>query len=299
MITIVLLGITYQALFTILDQRRYRVPPGKLVDVGGYKLHVQVMGATKENSPTVIMDAGVGNNSLDWQLVQPEIAQRARVISYDRAGYGWSDDGTEPRTPERVVEELHQLLQRAEIEPPYLMVGHSFGGIYVRLFAEQYPDEVVGLVLVESSHPDMIKTINTGPELKRLRRVAVFKKFGIVRAMLPRLLSHANYLDPVARKQYLAMNMLDSDNVIREALPMYETGITLSDSIDLPVTVISRERFDEVAAEQRWQEYQDQLAALSPRVRHLYSKSSSHYTALADPQIVISAVDDLLALLAE
>ena len=293
LISLLLIGGMYEIVLAQRDRQRYRTPPSRLVDVGGHKLHIHSMGERKPNQPVVVLEAGVASNSLDWQKVQPKIAEFAQVVTYDRAGYGWSEPGTDPRSPQQIVSDLHTLLHNAGIQPPYVMVGHSFGGIYIRLFAQTYPDEVVGLILVESSVPSMIKTINTEPEIRRLKRVARLKRFGLVRLMLPRILSHANHLEGKDKQQYLAMNLLDSDNVIREALPMYQ-GVTLSDTVNIPLTVISREPFDEVAGEKRWQEYQQELVALSPDARHIHTSSASHYPALSEPEVVVRAVQDMM-----
>ena len=100
-------------------------PPGKLVDIGGYQLHINCTG---KGSPTVILEAGLGGDSRSWHEVQPEIAEFAQVCSYDRAGLGWSDPGPKPRTSQQIVKELHRLLAKADIQSPYVLVGHSFGG---------------------------------------------------------------------------------------------------------------------------------------------------------------------------
>ena len=292
---LLIIGAAYEVIFTILDRRRYQTPPGKLVDVGGHRLHILTMGERQTGQPVVILEAGVASNLLDWQKVQPEVAEFAQVVAYDRAGYGWSDISQKRRTPELIVQELHTLLQNAEIEPPYLLVGHSFGGIHVRLFAETFPDEVVGLILVDASNPAMIKTINTEPEIKRLKRVRLISRTGLVRAMLPRLLSHTRHLDDAARKQYLALNMMDSQNVMREALPMYGEGVKLSDSVHVPLIVISREPFEELESEKLWHGYQKGLAALSDDARHIYSTTSSHYIAMAEPEIVVRAIQEMVA----
>ncbi|UCD48804.1 MAG: alpha/beta hydrolase [Phycisphaerales bacterium] len=146
----VLAGMAYQALATARDARQYPLP-GKLVDVGGHRLHIKCMG---EGTPTVVLDAGVCDCSLNWCLVQPEAAKFTHVCSYDRAGMGWSEAGPMPRTSKRIVAELHTLLKNAEIPGPYVLVGHSFGGYNVRLFAHEYPDEVAGLILVDTAHED-------------------------------------------------------------------------------------------------------------------------------------------------
>jgi pimeloyl-ACP methyl ester carboxylesterase len=292
-ILLLVIGAVYEIIASQLDKQRYKTPPGQLVDVGGHKLHMLVQGERKPGQPIVVMEAGVASNSLDWQLVQPKVAEFAQTVTYDRAGYGWSEKGVDPRSPQQIVTELHALLHHADIEPPYVLVGHSFGGIYIRLFAETYPDKVAGLVFVESSVPSMIKTINTQPEIDRLKRVARLKRIGLVRVMLPRILSHINHLERKARAQYFAFNMLNSDNVIREALPMYQ-GVTMADSIDVPLIVISREPFEELATEQRWQEYQQELVKLSPESRQIFTTTNSHYPALAEPDIVVRAIREMM-----
>ncbi|MGH9331314.1 MAG: alpha/beta fold hydrolase, partial [Vicinamibacterales bacterium] len=126
-------------------------PPGRLIDVGGYRLHLNGTGAGR---PTVVLDAALGGSSVSWALVQPEVARFTRVCSYDRAGFGWSDAGPMPRTVGRIVGELRTLLDRAGEPSPYVLVGHSFGGLVLRVFAARYPADVAGLVLVDPAHPE-------------------------------------------------------------------------------------------------------------------------------------------------
>jgi pimeloyl-ACP methyl ester carboxylesterase len=126
-------------------------PPGKLVDVGGHRLHITCMG---EGSPTVVLEAGLSCTSLDWSHVLPAIAQFTRVCAYDRAGCGWSDPGPWPRTGQTIVNELHTLLDEGGVTGPLVLVGHSYGGLLVRLYASYYPDAVAGLVLVDAAHED-------------------------------------------------------------------------------------------------------------------------------------------------
>lgn len=277
------------------DRRRYKTPPGDLIDVGGYRLHIRRTGTRTADQPVVVLDAGVGSNSIDWAIVQPRIAEFAQVVSYDRAGYGWSDAGPEPRTTERIVSELHALLHNAEVEPPYLMVGHSFGGIHIRAFAEAYPDEVVGLVLVDSSHPDVLAERDTKPEIRRLRNVGRLQRVGFMRLMLPRILGRADFMpNEAAKKRYLTFTLLDSHNNLREAQPLFETGIELPDEVDMPVTVISRQPDEDLAGERRWHEYQQDLATLSPTARHIISEKTNHFIQLADPDIIVEAVRQMI-----
>jgi pimeloyl-ACP methyl ester carboxylesterase len=132
-------GATYEAIKAAGDATRYPAR-GQLVDLGGNRMHIHCVG---QGSPTVVLDAGLGGFSLDWNLVQPELAATTRVCAYDRAGYGWSDPSPQPRTPRQIADELHTLLFTAGVKGPYVLVGHSAAGKHVRLYADLYPQEVV------------------------------------------------------------------------------------------------------------------------------------------------------------
>ena len=122
----------------------------RMVDIGGRRLNIYCKGS---GSPTVILDSGLGGSTEDWYKVQGPISRRTRVCSYDRAGMGFSDGTTTKRDPNAVVSDLHTLLHRAEIKPPYVLVGHSIAGLYEPLYADRYPGEVAGMVLVDPSRP--------------------------------------------------------------------------------------------------------------------------------------------------
>ena len=125
-----------------------------LVDVGGRRLYINCTGEAKPGVPTVILESGFGNFSATWDKVQPEIAKFTRVCAYDRAGLGKSEPAGAPRTIVAVTEDLHILLEKAKVPAPYILVGHSLGGILTRLYASYYPKEVVGMILVDSAHED-------------------------------------------------------------------------------------------------------------------------------------------------
>jgi pimeloyl-ACP methyl ester carboxylesterase len=137
-------------------------PPGRLIDLGGWRLHLNCTGPADQSRPTVILEAGIGDFSVEWSLVQPGVATFARVCSYDRAGDGWSDIGPQPRTMRQQVYELHALLEKAGLSPPFVMVGHSYGGWLVRTFRSTYPKEVVGMVLVEAGADDPVRVLEDG-----------------------------------------------------------------------------------------------------------------------------------------
>ena len=183
-------GASYQAVATRVDA--YRFPePGQLIDVDGIRLELNCTG---KGSPTVVLEAGLGDTLIGWKRVQPQIAEFSRVCSYDRAGSGASDPGQMPRTSARIAKELHSLLQKAGEEPPYLLVGHSFGGYTVRVFNGQSPDQVSGIVLVDSTQEDQYALLPKAwtelgaATLSRYKRQAawapIFIDLGIARAML-------------------------------------------------------------------------------------------------------------------
>jgi pimeloyl-ACP methyl ester carboxylesterase len=144
-------GAAYEAVAATLDAAA-NPPPGRMVDVGGHRLHISCVG---EGSPTVVFESGLAGMSADWANVQPAVASSTRACAYDRAGIAWSYGGPEPRDARQIARELHALLSSAAVAGPYVLVGHSFGGLYVRVFTDLFPDEVAGLVLVDASHPDM------------------------------------------------------------------------------------------------------------------------------------------------
>jgi pimeloyl-ACP methyl ester carboxylesterase len=161
-------------------------PPGRLVDVGGWKLHINCTGTPSTTQPTVILEAGVGDFSVEWSLVQPSVARVARVCSYDRAGDGWSELGPHPRTFQQIVSELHQLLGAAGERPPFALVGHSYGGWLVRLYQQTYPAEVAGMVLVDAGADDPLRmtpngTVVRSSELPAGRTIPPVKTSGPLR----------------------------------------------------------------------------------------------------------------------
>src|SRR5215208_2584560 len=208
-------GAIYQAIATELAERAYP-PSGQMVDVGGYSLHINCVG---QGSPTVILDAGSGGFSAHWVRVQREVSGSTRVCAYDRAGMGWSEMGPEPRDAKQITSELHALLEGANIEDPYVLVGHSFGGMYMQTYAARYPDEVAGVALVDSStDPDQFsqrpeardsyepqkQSFAVGSQLVRLG-VSLPARLGVVR-LLSKLDPASPELPPQQRAQIDALS---------------------------------------------------------------------------------------------
>ena len=177
-------GAVVQAVATRRDAKRYP-PPGRLVDLGGYRLHLNIQGDGP--GPAVVLEAGMGSFSSNWYWVQQELASTMRVVASDRAGLGWSDRGSLPRDAVTIAQELHTALVVAGIDGPYVLAGHSFGGLPVRAFAGLFPDETVGLVLVDASHPDQWRrwpTRHADRMIATSQRVtAVLARVGLLRVV--------------------------------------------------------------------------------------------------------------------
>jgi pimeloyl-ACP methyl ester carboxylesterase len=283
-----------------------------MVDVGGYRLHLSCAGS---GDPTVILESGAGVPGLNWALVQPEVAKRARVCTYDRAGLGWSDPSPRPRTAAVMAEELHTLLERAGIDGPYVLVGHSLGGVIVRQFALAHPHDVVGMVLVDSAgeqqsarFPEAIKASLAGaPRLLRLMSLA--GDAGLL-ALYPGIFPLPTQLPADTAATFQAL-VVSSGKLFRTSLAEMSAAdidptprpATLG---DIPLLVLRHSRTvapikgevtPEVAQayEQIWAQMQDELAALSPRGRVVVAEESGHSIQLDRPDVVIGAIQDVLA----
>jgi pimeloyl-ACP methyl ester carboxylesterase len=193
--TLAIMGMIYQTAATEADQRKYP-PPGLLVNVDGYKMHIYCLG---QGSPTIILDHVGGGSSLQWALIQPQLAEHTRVCAYDRAGYGWSDYNPAPRTLEQQVHELHGLLEGANEKGPYIFVGHSYGARTARVFASKYSEEVAGMVLMDPGkvYDDPRYSKETLAELDNENKIIRISNrlapFGLVRLLRPMLLSEPAY----------------------------------------------------------------------------------------------------------
>jgi len=147
--TLLVVGLAFETLAAAADANRYP-PVGELVDLGGRAMHLHCTG---EGSPTVLLESGLGGGVLGWAWIQPEVAEETRVCSYDRAGYGWSDERSGDLNAETVVEDLHDLLSAAGEQGPFVLVAHSLGGHFSRVYADAYPDDVLGVVLLDARNP--------------------------------------------------------------------------------------------------------------------------------------------------
>jgi len=286
-------------------------------------MHLHVMG---EGSPAVILEAGLGASSLSWQLVQPELARLTQVCSYDRPGLGWSDPGRTPPTSRAIVEQLRRLLQTAGVPPPYVLVGHSFGGFTARLYASLYPQEVAGMVLLDALHPrewltmtePMRRAVLTAVRL--CRRGALLAEFGAARLIAvlvgagmlqmarwfagavsggalrerERMLASVNKLPaalrPVIRAHWCRPHYFRAVASQIEALPESAAQVAATGdygSIPLVVLSASNPAPDRVAE-------QEVVARLSTRGSHRVAEQSGHWIQLDQPQLVIDVVREIV-----
>ena len=285
-----LAGYIYEPVAEAADAKAYP-PPGQLVDVGGYRLHINCTGT---GSPTVVIEAGLGDWSSGWGLVQPEVAKTTRVCTYDRAGWGWSDAGPLPRDAAQFAKELHTLLHTANIPGPYVMVGHSLGGLSVRVFVHDYPSEVAGVVLVDSMVPQQF---TQSPSAAQSQTVAQSRSFS-----LPVLLARFGLVRLLARPLELMPSVLAGENAYMSRFVRTQSAQTLTDESqgmaaagaeasavktfgDLPLIVLTAKR-NPIPG---WQEWQAELLQLTSNSQQLFAESD-HNIQFEKPDAAAAAI---------
>jgi pimeloyl-ACP methyl ester carboxylesterase len=297
---LLLVGMLYEWRSAARDRQAYP-PPGELIDVGGHRLHIHCLG--KENDgPSVVFESGSGSSAIDWTLVQLEVAEFTPACAYDRAGYGWSEPGRSPRIMETIVDELHTLLAIAGVKGPYVLVGHAFGGILVRMFAARHPRDVAGLVLVDASLPETFAPdqYDYRGELRRLQRVAFVRRIGLVRALRKKVFPQVQALPTETQAMFLAVNLRNARHVPDEVRPLVNKGVDVPDSLgDLPLAVITRspiELFDGMITEssQEWEESQRELATISTNSNHVIATQGGRFIHIDQPEIVIDAIRQMV-----
>jgi pimeloyl-ACP methyl ester carboxylesterase len=280
------------------DRRRFP-PPGRLVDIGGRRLHLACLGSAP--GPTVVIEQGAGSPSLTWWPVQARVANFARVCTYDRAGYLWSDPAPRGRSLADRVADLHVLLQRAELPPPYILVSHSFGGFLARLYAQAHPQEVAGMVLIDTPHestvlqPTFLGYLRRGARIQPI--VAATARLGLVRLLgrhFPMLLlpDHPAGYALCARPQH-AQLLADDLRALLAELPALSARGALGSLGDRPLAVLTHGvAFPGAAeaAEEGWQEGQRKLAALSSANELIVAANSNHMIYHDEPEVVVEAI---------
>jgi pimeloyl-ACP methyl ester carboxylesterase len=300
LVILALAGFLYENVSEARDLR-FNPMPGQRIDVGGFKMHIHCTG---QGSATVILESGLGDTYVSWRKVQPQIAKFAHVCSYDRAGLGFSDSSSLPRTSKVMAEELHALLEAAKIAPPYVLVGHSMGGFNVRLFASLYRNEVAAMVLLDSSHPDQGNRLP--PELKNMEgswlREAEFLEYTMPLG-IPRLLDLCE-TDPVPRTAECNFYSQRENVAELKAFPASAAETAAAGTLgDLPLAVLSHDPEKSSAdlppdlakpTNDAWEKMQEELAHLSTRGTQAIAKGSAHYIQIDRPDVVIDAVHNIV-----
>jgi pimeloyl-ACP methyl ester carboxylesterase len=297
-------GALYQAIATALDQRSYP-PPGQLVDVGGYRLHLDCTGENRDGWPTVVLETGLGGlaTSPGWAWVQPEIANTTRVCAYDRAGLGWSDPGPQPRDAQHIAAELHTLLQNSHTPGPYVLVGWSYGGLYVRAYANQYRGEAAGLVLIDSSSPEQCTSTpawqaQCASSAKNASAARLLARFGVMRVIglfqpatgLPGPQNGALFAFFSATKDWDAQNaeFLASPATNAQVLSAKPFG-------DIPLFVLTAtDHGARSDLEQSWQVWQSGYSALSTNSVQRVVPGATHESFVFSPTVSRISVEAIL-----
>lgn len=288
--SVALLGVCYQQIGQALD-RRALAPPGRLIAIDGAAMHLHCLG---EGAPTVILEAGATGFAQIWARVHPGLARRTRVCAYDRAGLGWSDEADAHDGP-AIAGRLRALLQAAGERGPYVLVGHSLGGAFIRVFAARYPDEVVGLAFVDPSHPDQLARFPAGARDSQERFAGVLAiAAGLAHVGLIRLVNPLGRLNAGLPADDLRAARLFSSTpahlrASQAELLAWETTMAAAregGGLDgRPIVVISATAAMEGMTPEiltLMQEMHAEIAGLSPRGRHRRIEGANHMTILTD-----------------
>lgn len=296
-------GFSYQYLATKVDDWRY-FPPGDFVEIENKKIHFLCVG---KNGPTVVLDAGLGADLNWWCLVQKEVSKFAQVCSFDRPGYGWSDTGKDPRTSARIVSELHDLLQAAQLKPPYILVGHSFGGANMRLYANTYPDDVIGLILVDACHENQsfeedVSGQNVFATLKDYFYNSTCSHYiGITRWCMresldpffsPLMSSEVRDIIIAKASSIKALRARDKEMFyLKESLDQLKKS--QNTLLHKPLIIITAE---ETNKDPLWQTFQTELVELSNIGKQVIAEKSSHMVNVDRPEVIVDAVKEMIEL---
>ena len=277
-----LTGAAYQSVATRRDLA-VTPPPGQLVDIGGYRLHLWCTG---NGAPAVILDTGLGGSSAGWYSIQPEAARFTRVCSYDRAGMGYSDPGPSPRTARRIASELARLLDRSGVAGSVVLVGASIAGFNVRVFASDHPELAAGLVLVDASHEaDAHEVPRMARFMPLLSTVGVFRLFGVSFG------HRVESLPPSVRRyaQATSFRAAGYQAAADEIIHIRETVSEVRSSrrkLTIPDVVVTGAR----GADENWRQLQQDLTSLSERGCLMIARQSGHVVSVDQPEAVVDAI---------
>ena len=295
-----------------LVMRENHPPLGMFYSVGGHSMHIDCTGS---GSPTLVLEAGAGDQLLYWQTIQPQLSLVTRICSYDRAGLGWSEPHGGPHDAEAIVRQLHELLADAGVRPPLVLVGASAGGYYIREYAREFPGEAVGFAFLDASFPTQVDELPGqrqwyDAERPRRARAARWEKLRTalgwqrltgkchddVPASLERL--RGAYDAEMCRTSYVGADLPEWFDFEKSG---HEAG-RLTSFGDLPLVVISQDPerdkkgWDQqaIAAQPVWAHEQDELAAMSTRSWHVVARGSGHHIHQERPEVVVGELTRLV-----
>lgn len=289
-----------------------KTPPGKMHEVDGHKMHIYMTG---QGGPSVILESGGAGWCMDWTIIQKEVSEFATAISYDRSGFGWSELGPLPRDASRIEKELHGLLKKAEVKKPYILVGASFGGHIMRLYASRHPNDVVGIVLLDARHEDIDfkmpngwkRLVSIGRFINQvmlvLAQLRLLKLFGTLlgKNKLPPIVER---LSPDLRSRYLKVGFqtnyfrtnrheLDaihnSDDQLRSVRSLGEIPLVVIKH-GIPNLFSSMSATESKIAEEVWCNLQQDLASTSTNSELITAEKSGHAIHVDQPELVIRSV---------
>jgi pimeloyl-ACP methyl ester carboxylesterase len=305
-------GAVYEDVRAAGDAEHYP-PPGKLVDIGGYRLHLDCVG---QGSPTVVIDAGAGNWSVAWTGIQDQLVGETRICTFDRAGLGWSDPGIRPRTSLAMADELYLLLHNAGIPPPFVMVGHSLGGYNARVFTDRHRNEVAGLVLVDSAHEGQWRALPIEVSefkddgLHQLYVAKVIARLGLLHLLNvsnPQVDRVPSVLRPAYRANLAQAKIYDAWHSEMQSVDKSAAEVNATRSIgDLPLVVVSAghsfDAFKRIAnhipfdkANKTWLDLQSDLARLSSNTTQLIDPAATHDINFDDPDLIVKGIRIVLS----
>lgn len=295
---IILLGVSFQFISVKRDRRKYH-PLGKMIHINNERCLHTIYKKISDHVPTVILEAGNGLSSTSWQLVQSEIEKFANCVSYDRAGFGFSDYHTESCSNLHSIKDLHALLSTLNMPKPYILVGHSYGGMLVRLYANQYPDHIAGIILVDAFHEEQLKLIPL-PSKKIIALSKIMMFSGLFRLFSNKFFQLPSALPFYMRKRIYAeictfswLKIMEEifdnvDHIVRQAKSLTVTNI--------PTTVIAAGLYTGRARKFKNEmiELQKDLVKKSNSANYLVAEKSAHDIPLSQPEIIIAAINNFI-----
>lgn len=296
-------------------------PPGDLVDVGGYKLHINCVGPegkTDNDLPTVVVEAGAGVSSPIYHWIQDGVSKTTKVCVYDRAGLGWSEESGLPRDSKTVTTALHTLLDKANVKRPFVFVGHSIAGLYMRDYVERYPDEVIGLAFLDPSHPEQNArfglTQSQRDEQMDSAKSQIFvakllMRLGVMEVFNPSIQGDLGLLPENIKKQvdYLSKQTTYLDTVLLETADFEQAAEQAAQNKSLgnrPIVVISATKpmqpgiLPEGVSAEKFQanfvKMHKEITALSTKGKHVEINTADHMSLITNKENAAKAVSYIL-----